>query len=88
MNEEDIDVIFVNKQLEIFKNVPAYTLLFLLIPIGGLLTFSVYMFAISIVLFYFFIKTAIFFAKENLSFLKFFSAIGFIYKPKYFLIKK
>jgi hypothetical protein len=84
---ESIDVIFINKPLTIFENVPSYALFFFILPIVGILSFNLYFFAGSLLLFVFLLKISIYFTKKNITFLNFFSAIGYVFKPKYIIIK-
>lgn len=85
---EKIDMNFVNQQLKVINNIPSYALVLIIFPIIGLLSFNIYILIISIVLFILFLKISIFFTKENITFMNFFSMIGYIFKPKYIIIRK
>jgi hypothetical protein len=84
---ERIDITYINKPLMLFRNVPAYVLYFLIIPIIGVFSFNLYIFIFSIILFIFLFKLSIFLTKKNISFFYFFSMIGYIFKPKYIIIR-
>jgi len=83
-----IDINFVNQQLKVIGNIPAYALLFFVLPIIGLLSLNIYIAISLIILFIILLKISIFFTKENITFLNFFSMIGYIFKPKYIIIRK
>jgi len=85
---EKIDMNFVNQQLKVVNNIPSYALVFLILPIVGILSFNIYIFTGALVLFFLLLKISIFFTKENITFMNFFSMIGYIFKPKYIIIRK
>ena len=85
---EKIDMNFVNQQLKVINNIPSYALAFLILPIVGLLSFNIYVLAGTFALFFLLLKISVFFTKENITFMNFFSMIGYIFKPKYIIIRR
>jgi len=85
---DKVDINFVNKKLTVFSNVPPYALLFFLIPFFALLTFNPFIIAVFFLISLFLFQAAVFFTKNNITFFYFFSALSYIFKPKYIIILK
>lgn len=85
---EECDIKYVNKNLMLTRNIPAYTIaFFILYLITVFIDNSLMVLFITFVIYIMF-KAAIVYEREGVSFRTFIDEIKYIFKPRFYLLKE